>query len=402
MALLSAEGIKKPNPNIPPIHFNASPGPSLGVEIELILVDLKTMDMAPRAEEFLAALGPDSGDWAKHEAFQGIVEIITKKCHTIEDVRADFSYKLKRVLDTADKLGLGVMGGGLHPFAKWAEQPVTNKERYLNLIGRMGWPARQLLCTGTHVHVGIESGEKAVALMNSICCYLPHILALSASSPFWQGSDTNLSCARLKILQLLPTAGLPPHVTNWAELVRLMRTLINAGAITSIREIWWDVRPHPGLGTLEVRIADNLSSPTELLALTSFIWSLVVFLGDLYDHGLPLPNLSLWTLNENKWRAIRWAEECDVIRNEAGDQAPMRDHLRGVLSEVRPYAVKLGCSSYLPVLDAMLEYGPSYKRQRTFYRETGSLPKLVENLVGAFRNDEPFGRIPHNVPGFYD
>ncbi len=401
MVFRSMDGFRKVIGDDKPISFTPSQGSSVGVELEFLLVDPETRNLVPRANDLINALGPEGAEWAKNELFQCIVEVISKKCDNIEEVRQDLSAKIQKLYTAADSIGVMIMASGTHPFARWREQSITDIDRYHSLVKRMGWPARRLMITGMHVHVGVDSGEKAVAILNSMCCYVPHLIALSASSPCWQGIDTQLASSRLKIFELLPTAGLPPRVTNWAEMVRLMRTLIAAGAITSIREIWWDVRPHPGFGTIEVRILDNPCSPTEMLALASLVQAIVAYLGNLYDEGVSLPMLSDWTIRENKWRAIRFAEKGDLIRNERGETSPLFDHIRSVIDDVLPVAEHLGSAPYFRVLYGMLEHGPGYRRQRAFSRIDGHGPELVDYLVHAYRNDEPFGHLARNVEPFF-
>jgi carboxylate-amine ligase len=376
-----------------PIHFHASPNPTIGVELEVQLIDPVTLDMAPKSREVIAAIPEELRDHFKHELFLSIVEVITPVCRDIHDVAVQLD-RLTRALHRAcEACELSVMGCGTHPFAQWRDQPLTPNPRYFNLVDRMGWVARRMLIMGTHVHVGVESGEKAVAIMNSLTCYLPHLLAISASSPYWSGSDTLLASSRLKVFELLPTAGLPPRVTNWRELVTLMRTLIAANAIETIREIWWDVRPHPNFGTIEIRVCDGLASPGEALVLTALIQTLVVYLGDLYDHGEQMPTLQQWTLKENKWRAARYADEAHVIRNEMGHQVAVRAHLESILEDLEQVAVRIGTKPYLEQIARVFEIGPSFRRQRAVMQRHNCQRRLVKALCEEFTDDTPLGGL---------
>ena len=213
------------------------------------------------------------------------------------------------------------------------------------LVDRCQWPARRLMIFGLHVHVGIESGEKAIAVFNSLTTYLPHLLALSASSPFFNSQDTGLTSCRVKVFESLPTAGLPYRLLNWGEFQRLMTTLVNARAIESIREVWWDVRPHPEFGTVEVRICDGLPTLDDIVAMTAMIQALVVWLGEQYDEGSYLPLQRYWIVRENKWRAARWALDADLIVDEDGRLERLSDGVERLLEALDPVAARLGSSA---------------------------------------------------------
>jgi len=372
------------------IQFPGCPTPTLGVEREISLVDPTSGALVPKAPQLIEAM--QDPNHAKAELFQTILEINTDKCNNVHEVRNDLRGRLERMQVCCDQLGIGCIGTGTHPFSYWGDLPITEGERYSRLVDAMQWPARRLLICGMHVHVGVRSGEHAIALLNSLTVFLPHLLAMSASSPYWRGEDTGLASARVKVFEGLPTAGLPPRVTNWNEFVQLMRTLLAAKSITSIREIWWDIRPHPGFGTIELRICDGMNTLQEVVAMTAFIQCLVAHLQDLYDEGSPLPVLRHWTLRENKWRAARFGIDARLIRNEHGDEILLADHVREWIDRLGPTAEQLGCGKELASLGNIFEFGPSSSRQRRCLSEVGDLAGLVRGLVGELRNDQPWGK----------
>jgi carboxylate-amine ligase len=242
---------------------------------------------------------------------------------------------------------------------------------------------------GLHVHVGVPNGEKAIAIFNSLSTFLPHLLALSASSPFFDAVDTGLASARVKIFETLPTAGLPYRLLNWAEFQRFMITLVNAKAIETIREVWWDIRPHPGFGTVELRICDGLPTLDEVIALTTLIQALVVWLSDQYDEGMYLPIHRHWIVRENKWRASRWSIDAEIIIDEEGNQQPLSECIEELIDTVTPAAEKLGSYNELMKVRDFMKIGPSFKRQRQIYEATGDFRKVVEGLVDELRNNKP-------------
>jgi carboxylate-amine ligase len=231
--------------------FNSSERSSLGVEMELALVDKESRELKSGAIDILASMGAPhpNGEHpkAKHELLQSTVEIITGICSTVAEARADLAATLEELRPEAEARNLDLICAGSHPFSDWAKQEISPKERYHELIERYQWPARRLQIFGIHVHVGIRSPDKVIAIGNALCAYIPHFLALSASSPYWVGEDTGLASCRSKVFEGLPTAGLPYQLDGWHEFEEFMGTLIAAKAITTVREVWWDIRPHPRL-----------------------------------------------------------------------------------------------------------------------------------------------------------
>lgn len=369
------------------IAFRGSPRPTVGVELELQLLDPETMNLVAGAPAILERIADKSH--VKAELIESTIELNTDVCADVAAVRRDLSGRIEQLLAVAGELGYRVACAGTHPFSRWAEQRITDSERYRRLVDQCQWPARRLMIFGVHVHVGIESGEKAIAVSNGLTTYLPHLLALSASSPFFNDADTGLASCRSKIFESLPTAGLPYRLLNWAEFQRLMITLVSAKAIESVREIWWDVRPHPGFGTIEVRICDGLPTLDEVLAVTALIQALVVWLGDHYDEGMYLPLHRHWIVRENKWRAARWATEAEIIVDEDGNLERLDESLARLVEKVAPTAKRLGGETELQGVAAMLGADLSYRRQRSIYRETRDYTAVTKALVREFRENAP-------------
>ena len=366
------------------IAFNGSPGPSLGVEVELQLLDPETRNLVSGASRIIEHEAGDAH--IKPELIESTIELNTAVCRDVTAVRRDLEQRIGRLLAVCDELGYEVASAGTHPFAEWSEQRVTSKDRYTMLVDRCQWPARRLMIFGLHVHVGIESGEKAIAVFNALSNYLPHLLALSASSPFFNGLDTGLTSCRVKVFESLPTAGLPYRLLNWGEFQRLMTTLVNAKAIESIREVWWDVRPHPEFGTVEVRICDGLPTLDDIVAMTALIQALVVWLGDQYDEGTFVPLQRYWIVRENKWRAARWALDAELIVDEDGRLARLGDEIERLLDTLEPVAARLGSRADLARIHTIMREGPSYLRQRRLYEETGRFTAVMDSLIREFRS----------------
>jgi carboxylate-amine ligase len=376
-----------------PIHFASSAGPSLGIEMELMLIDPRSRELVKGAHEILIDMGDTHPDGihpkAKAELLQSTVEIITGICKTVAEARGDLAASLAELTVYTDRDGLLLMCAGSHPFSQPTEQEITPNDRYRALIDQMQWPARQMQIFGIHVHVGVRSGEKAIAMVNALSAYIPHFLALSASSPYWMGHDTGLASVRSKVFEGLPTAGPPWHLTGWSQFERFMDTLIAARTIASIREVWWDIRPHPGFGTIELRICDGLTNLREVASIAALSQCLVQRFDRLIDRGYTLPVPRAWVVRENKWRAARYGIDAEIILDDDGNTVPLRDAVTELVEELTPIARRLGCVTELHDTLSILERGPSYIRQRQVVAAGGSLVDVVDSVIAELRSDGP-------------
>jgi carboxylate-amine ligase len=375
------------------ITFASNQSPTLGVELELTLVDRSTRQLTSAATEILTQItegGPgEEHPKAKHELFECTIEIITGVCSTVSEARADLEETLTEIRPAADQRDLSLISVGTHPFSRWRDQVVSPSERYAELVQELQWTARRLAIYGAHFHVAVRSGERAVAIANALRTYLPHLLALSASSPYWEEEDSGLASSRIKIFESLPTAGLNPHIADWDEFQALMATLLRAQCIRSIREIWWDIRPHPNFGTVELRMCDAPPTLREVSALAALAQSLVEWLNERYEAGHRTDPRSEWTLRENKWLATRHGIDARLITDPEGLRRPARDLVAELVHDLGPTADRLGCREELEDVLRILDHGPSYLRQRGI-REGGGTPQdVVDALVKELDTDEP-------------
>ncbi len=389
------------------IPFRSSERASLGVEWELQLVDLDTRELSPGAIEILEQLRPEGAEEhprAKHELLQSTIEIITGVCTTVAEAKADLAGTLAEVAAAAEQRNLGLMCAGTHPFTDWQSQLISPKERYLELVERMQWMARRMQIFGVHVHVGVRAPEKAIPIVNALCQYIPHFLALSSSSPFWVGCDTGLASSRTKIFEGMPTAGLPYQLTDWAQFEEYMETLISTKSIESVREVWWDVRPHPDFGTVELRICDGLPTLDEVGAVAALAQCLVEQFDTQLDRGYTLPTPASWVLRENKWRASRYGLDADIVVDEKGTVRPVRQAIVDLVEELRPTAKRLDCEAELADVLRVLDVGASYQRQRAVAAaHDGGLGPVVDSLLAEMRDGlpatGPVGRPTEPAPG---
>ncbi len=376
------------------IPFTSSPRSSLGVEWELELVDTETRLLRSAASDLLAELSAPYGGGehpkAKHELLESCVEVITGVCQTVAEATADLAGSLAEVGAAAERRGLSLMCSGTHPISDWADQTISPNPRYVALIERCQWMARQLQIFGVHVHVGIRAPEKAIPIVNALTGYIPHFLALSASSPYWIGTDTGLASSRSKVFEGLPTAGLPYQLSGWDQFEAFMETLISAKTIETIREVWWDIRPHPVFGTVELRICDGLPTLHEIGMVAALSQCLVETFNTQLDRGYTLPTPKGWVLRENKWRAARYGLEAEVIIDDSGGTVPVRDALAELVDDLGPVSERLDCAEELSRVRGVLAGGASYQRQRAVAAaHDGDLRAVVDALITEMRTGRP-------------
>ncbi|MEU8172979.1 glutamate--cysteine ligase [Microbispora hainanensis] len=372
------------------IDFNPSRGATLGVEWELQLVDRLTRHLRQDAKEVLAAV-PDLSEGqrpkAMHELMQSQVEIVTDVCHTVAEAVQDLKKSIGRLAETVEPRGIALACTGTHAISDWRDAVYAPSQRYVELIEDLQWLAWRIQTFGVHVHVGVKERDKVIPIVNALAAYLPHFLALTSSSPFWGGQDTGLASSRAIVFGSLPTAG-PPHLlADWAEFEEYMDTLVRAGTIRSIKEVWWDIRPHPDFGTIEIRMFDGIPTPREVGMVAALSQCLVQQFDQQLDRGYTLPHPAAWVVRDNKWRATRYGLDADVITDDHGATAPMRDVLYELQRELEPVAERLGCAEELAVVTEVLEQGSSSERQRAILADGGTLQDVVDATVIELAED---------------
>lgn len=367
------------------IEFRANNYPTLGVELELGLVDSKTMELSSSVQSILETLPEDLQGQYKPELMQCCLEINTGICQTIGEAEQDLTDKIKRIEAVMDRLGVQLWWGATHPFSRWKDQKVTENQRYLDLLELLQEMARRLVTQGLHVHVGVESGDKAVMLCDRIMQYLPLLLALSSSSPFWEGRDTGLSSHRSKIMEGLPTAGIPTLMRNWSEYVWIVNHMVDTGFINTIREIWWDVRPHHNFGTVEIRICDMPGNLEDVMALSAMIQCLIVYLSHEIDEGAYQHDCHPMMVRQNKWRTARFGPEARLVNSYTFGVETVPEMTRRLVTTMTPIAKRLRCVDYLEHCNVIANRPGWAAQQRTLLEETGSAAEMVRILSEGAR-----------------
>jgi carboxylate-amine ligase len=369
--------------------FATSTRSSVGIEWELMLADGETGDLAPRAPEVVDALEQAT----EHERYTVTGELLTNTVEVTSGIGStvaaavdDIADAIAAVRTVTNPLEVELLCAGSHPFAQWYDQQVTDKTRYHKLIERTQWWGRNMMIWGIHVHVGVEDVTKVFPIINALAVYLPHLQALSASSPFWAGERTGYASNRALVFQQLPTAGLPWPLQEWSEFERYLDDMVGTGVMEDATEVRWDIRPAPRWGTIEVRACDGMSTLPELAAVASLVQVLVEHFSRELDEGRELVTLPPWFVRENKWRAARYGLDARVIVAPDGTQRLVSEHLREMLEDLHDVAVELKCARELGGIEAILDQGASYARQlRVADAAEGDLREVVRHLIREFR-----------------
>ena len=363
------------------IKFNPSKEPTVGVEVESQIVDKSTGDLVNIAENIVNGYGNE--ERVKHELYLSTVEVTSSPALDTNNTYSELSSIFKDILELANKNNAGLIATGTHPFALYEDQVITNvNPRYEEFANKYGWAVRRLLTFGMHVHVGMDSKEKAVAVHDEIRKYLPLVLALSACSPFWRGKDTELYCSRLSVFQGLPNTGLPEPYYEWREYEQSLQTLVEADIIKAgvgYRQIWKDVRIHPAYGTIEVRIADSMPSLIDTVAVATFVQSLAIYIGNKWEDGNLPPPTPNWLIERNRWAAIKEGLNAKFIIDLEGRTKPIKEVIKNLTKEIRPIAESLGSLNRLNELENIFKSDNMVENMRNFHKKE-SLDGLVKEL----------------------
>src|SRR5262245_5071435 len=358
---------------------------TVGVEEEFQIVDPNTWELRSHVAELLASRSPAFGDQIKREMHQSIVEVGTKICQTIEELASEIIRIRRDLADAAERVGLRVAAAGTHPFSNWMDQVISPGERYETIVEELQQLARSLLIFGLHVHVAVPDRSTMIDLLNEARYFLPHLLALSTSSPFWMGRDTGLKSFRTTVFRRFPRTGIPDDFSSWAEYEQYVDMLVELHCIDNAKKIWWDLRPHPTFGTLEFRICDVPTAPRESIAIAAVIQAIIVKLYRLRERNLGFRRYHRALIEENKWRAARWGLDGKLIDFGKRREVPMRELALELMAFVDDVVDELGSRREVAFLQQILIDGTSAERQLQVYRETGDLRAVVRAVVDETR-----------------
>jgi len=354
---------------------------TLGIEEEFQIIDPQTRELRSRVNEILEEGRMLLGEQIKPEMHQSMVEVGTGVCKNIQEARADVTHLRRTIAELARKKDLAIIAASTHPISHWADQRITEHERYFQLVEELQQPARALLIFGMHVHVGMADKEAAIAVMNAARYMLPHVLALSTSSPFWIGRNTGIKSYRSEVFKTFPRTGIPDYFNSWGEFESFVNLLVKTHCIDNGKKIWWDVRPHPFFPTLEYRICDIPAKVDETIAIAALFQAITAKLYKLYRQNLGFRLYRRALIQENKWRAARYGLDGKLIDFGKREEVPVRDLIRELLEFVDDVVDELGCREEINYIHTIMENGTSADRQLRVYQETGDLKAVVDMLI---------------------
>ena len=359
---------------------------TLGVEEEFQIIDPDTWELRSHVSELLASSTPLLGDQIKRELHQSIVEVGTTVCQDVGELREEIFRIRRQLAESADRAGLAVAAAGTHPFSHWKDQVLSPGVRYESIVEELQQLARSLLIFGLHVHVAVPDRQTAIDLMNQARYFLPHLLALSTSSPFWMGRDTGLKSYRTTIFRRFPRTGVPDRFGSWSEYENYVKLLVDLKCMEDARKIWWDIRPHPMYGTLEFRICDVPTRPADAVMLGALCQAIIVKLHRLYTRNMGYRIYRRALIEENKWRAARWGLDGKLIDFGKQAEVPMRDLALELLEFVDDVVDDLGSREAVEHVHRVLREGTSADRQLAVYKQTNDMHAVVRHLVEETRS----------------
>ncbi|HST26051.1 MAG TPA: glutamate--cysteine ligase [Gaiellaceae bacterium] len=366
--------------------FGKSDPYTLGVEEEYMLLDETTFDLVQHIDTVLAAVeGSDLEEVVRPELMQSVLEISTPVCRNIADVDHQLRRLRSGVTAIAREMNLRVGSAGTHPFSLFERQRITARDRYRALVDQMQYVARRELIFGMHIHVAVDDAEKAIKVVNGLLLQLPQFLGLSASSPFWRGEPTGLSSTRQLVFAAFPRSGPPPRFRDYADYGEVVGQLERTGCIADYTHIWWDIRPHPRLGTVEIRICDAVTKVEHAVAITAYCQSLVKSICEQVERGEEIPTFHRILTSENKWLAARYGLEAPVMDLLTGrrNRVPVSQLVRRTLRDIEPHARELGCDRELEGVRDILAKGSSADAQLRIFNANRDIVEVVHAIADA-------------------
>jgi carboxylate-amine ligase len=359
---------------------------TLGVEEEYMLLDSQSFDLVQHIDTFLATVvGHELQAQMKAELMQSVIEIATPVCRTAAEVDRELRKLREYVASVAQEHSLRVGSAGTHPFSLFERQRITARDRYRALVDQLQYVARRELIFGLHVHVAVDDPEKAIQVVNGLLVELPSLLALSANSPFWRGEPTGLSSTRQMVFAAFPRSGPPPRFANYNDYAEVVGQLEKTGCIADYTHIWWDIRPHPRLGTVEIRVCDAVTRVEHAVALAAYCQALVKLYCERFDRGEEIRSYHRILTSENKWLAARYGLEAPLMDLETGrrNRVPVAQLIRRRLDELAPHARELGSEAELEGIQDLLTRGNGAARQLRVFNANRDLVEVVREIADA-------------------
>src|SRR3954464_109608 len=365
-------------------HRFTGPSYTIGIEEELMIVDAETLDLTNSIEGLLADLEQVEKDGhVQPELMESVCEIATTPCHDTREAGQELRALRRTVQQVASDRGLAIGSAGTHPFALWEDQRIVSRPRYRDLIAGLQFVARQEIIFGIHVQGEIAHPDKAAHVVNGMRGPLPLLLALSANSPFWRADATGLLSTRTPIFRAFPRVGIPPRYDNFEDWTKRIQFMVDSRVIGDYTYLWYDIRPHPNFGTVEVRVMDSQTRVEHTLALAALVQAMVKELAEHFEEGKRLSRYPYEMLDENKWLAARHGLEGELVDLPKQARVRSSDLARRLMERLRPHAEELGSADDLDCLEDLLDNGNGASRQQVVYEANHDLREVVSEILAA-------------------
>jgi glutamate---cysteine ligase / carboxylate-amine ligase len=356
---------------------------TLGIEEELMICDAESLELAQAIDVILGDLPEGIQGYVKPELMQSVLEVATLPCANITEAGEQLRQLRRIVREVAARNGLAIGAAGTHPSAHYEDQLIVDNPRYRELAAELRWIAEQELIFGTHVHVGIDDAEKAIYVADGMRGYLPLLLGMSSNSPLWQGKTTGMMSSRTPVFRAFPRVGIPPYYGTWEIYSHRVEQMMKGGAIPDYTYLWWDVRPHPNLGTVEIRVFDQQIRVENTIGFAAFTQALAHRLAGEFEAGVPSIEYPLELIDDNKVRAALVGIEGRLIDFDQGIEVPGEEMALGVIEDLRDDARELGCDDELALLVDLVENGTGARRQLNWLSDHGEIGGLMREIVAA-------------------
>ena len=361
-------------------HHFTGPSFTIGIEEELMIVDRESFELVNAIESLLE--DAEEGE-IKPELMESVLEVSTNPCKTTAEAGAQLRGLRRQVIANANAKGLTIGSAGTHPFAMWEDARIVARPRYRELISALRFVARQELIFGLHVHVGLDDPDKAIHVANGMRVHLPVLLALSANSPFWRADATGLMSTRTPIFRAFPRVGIPPEYRDWEDYSRQIEFMVDSGVMADYTYLWYDVRPHPKFGTVEIRVCDAQTRVEHTLGLAALIQAMVHELSAGFEAGEELPHYTFQVLDENKWLAARHGLAGELVDLPSGNRIATKQLARRLLGRLREHAEQLGSEADFACIEDLIDRGSGAERQVVVFEANHDLREVMAEIVEA-------------------
>lgn len=370
------------------LEFKKNETMMIGAEVELQIIDNNSLELTDLSDDLIKRLQPQSKQFVP-EWFKSLIEINSTPHKSANDLSKEFESLIKLALQEATAMNCHLMGSGCHPSTHYGDLEMRDHARYGLMLERNQWLARRWMVSGLHIHIGMPSATSCIRYMHFFEHFIPHFVALSASSPYWQRTDTGLDSCRSIVSESLSTAALMYTINSWPEMKELVKKLVRSKTITSLKDLHWDIRPSPVFGTLELRVCDMPTNIADIGAIVAFAHTLALWFSNNADWLSHMPKPPMWLARENKWRALRYGMDAEIITSDSGKTESLREDFSKIMDRIESTALAHNYGHHMEHLKTIIKNGNSSSRQKAVFANTGSFKDVIRHNIQELKQGTP-------------